>query len=318
MRPARKPPSPVSRLAQDLAWRAEAVVYDLFTFLMRAMPVDWASGFGGLVARLFGPLTPIQKVVETNLALAFPDLGSDERRRLIRAQWDNVGRTFAEFPIIDRLTPESGRVEVIGGERLDRLREAGRPVVFVSGHFANWEIMPATIVRHRVPCQMTYRAANNPYVDRRIRDSRARYGVRLFAPKGSDGARELLDGMKAGDSVALMNDQKFNRGLETPFFGHTVMTAPGPSRLALRFGAVLQPMSVQRLKGAHFRVLVHDPIAPAATGDRAGDLQATTERVSAFVEARVREHPADWFWVHRRWPKSLYRGVPAAAGEADG
>jgi KDO2-lipid IV(A) lauroyltransferase len=167
--------------------------------------------------------------------------------------------------------------------------------------------MPAAIVDCGVTCQMTYRAANNPYVDKRIRDSRARYGVKLFAPKGGDGARELLEGLKKGESVALMNDQKFNRGgVAAPFFGRLVMAAPGPSRLALRFGTVLQPMSVQRLKGARFRAVVHEPIEVPDTGDKTADIAAGVAAVTRFVEDQVRERPEEWFWVHRRWPKEAY------------
>jgi KDO2-lipid IV(A) lauroyltransferase len=155
---------------------------------------------------------------------------------------------------------------------------------------------------------MTYRAANNPYVDRRIKESRYRYGVRLFAPKGGDGARELLEAMKKGESVALMNDQKFNRGgVAVPFFGRPVMAAPGPTRLALRFGTVLQPMSVQRLKGARFRAVVHPPITVPDTGDKTADIAAGVAAVTRFVESQVRERPEEWFWVHRRWPKEAYQ-----------
>jgi KDO2-lipid IV(A) lauroyltransferase len=233
----------------------------------------------------------------------------DERARLLTAQWDNVGRVFAEFPVMDRLTPASGRIEVVGGERLEAIRDGGRPVVLISGHFSNWEVMAATIVHYGVPCQVTYRAANNPYVDKRIKASRASYGVQLFAPKGSDGARELLEGLERGESVALMNDQKFNKGVAAPFFGRTVLTAPGPSRLALRFGTVLQPMSIHRTKGARFRVIVHEPITLERTGDRTRDIEEGVKKVNAFIEGLVREHPEDWFWVHKRWPNEAYVGL---------
>ena len=155
-----RPPKPPS-IWLKLGWRLEAIVYDGFTALIRALPVDAASDFGGWLLKLLGPLTPTDRLVRRNLKLAFPDLPKAEVDRLVAAQWENTGRVFAEFPILDRLTPENGRVTVINGERLDEIRESGRPVIFVSGHFANWEIMPATIVRYRVPCQMTYRAANN-------------------------------------------------------------------------------------------------------------------------------------------------------------
>ncbi|GGL11738.1 MULTISPECIES: lysophospholipid acyltransferase family protein [Caulobacter] len=297
--------------AQDLLWRAEALGFDLFIGVVRLLGVDAASAFGGWLGRTVGPLSGAHKVAVRNLKLAFPDKDEAWRAAMLKAQWDGLGRTFAEFPLMDKILPSTGRVEVVNQERLFKIAADKVPVVFVSGHLSNWEVMPAAIVDSGVVCEMTYRAANNPYVDERIKASRFRYGVRLFAPKGGDGARELLEGMKQGKSVALMNDQKFNTGVEGPFFGHPVRTAPGPSRLALRFGTVLQPMSVQRIKGARFRAVVHDPIHLPNTGDRTADIEAGVRLVNAFMEERIRERPEEWFWVHRRWPNEVYAALAA-------
>jgi KDO2-lipid IV(A) lauroyltransferase len=144
-------------------------------------------------------------------------------------------------------------------------------------------------------------------VDARIRRSRFRYGVRLFAPKGGDGARELIRALGRGECVALMNDQKFNGGVLAPLFGVDCHTAPGPSSFALRFGIPLVPMSVQRLEKARFRVIVHDDIRLTDTGDRTADIAAGVRRVNAFMEDRIRDRPDEWFWVHRRWPNEVYR-----------
>lgn len=294
---------------QDLLWRLEALGFDLFIGAVRLMGVDRASDFGGWLGRTFGPLSGAHKVASRNLKLAFPERDAAWHEQILREQWDGLGRSFAEFPLMDKILPSTGRVEVINKERLVEIAENRIPVVFVSGHLSNWEVMPAAIVDSGVVCEMTYRAANNPYVDKRIKESRFRYGVRLFAPKGGDGARELLEGMKQGKSVALMNDQKFNSGVAAPFFGHLAHTAPGPTRLAIRFGTVLQPMSVQRLKGARFRAVVHDPIIPPKTGDRTADIEAGVRMINAFMEDRIRERPAEWFWVHRRWPNEVYAAL---------
>ncbi|MBO9708411.1 MAG: lysophospholipid acyltransferase family protein [Caulobacter sp.] len=297
---------------QDLLWRLEALGFDVFIGLVRLLGVDRASDFGAWIGRTIGPLSGAHKVATRNLKLAFPDKDEAWRARMLRAQWEGLGRSFAEFPLMDKLLPSTGRVEVVNQERLFQIAADKVPVVFVSGHLSNWEIMPAAIVNSGVTCEMTYRAANNPYVDERIKASRFRYGVRLFAPKGGDGARELLEAMKRGVSVALMNDQKFNNGVEAPFFGHPARTAPGPTRLAIRFGTVLQPMSVQRIKGAHFRAVVHDPIVVPDTGDRTADIEAGVRMINAFMEERIRERPEEWFWVHRRWPNEVYAALSAA------
>jgi len=301
-------------LGQDLRWRLEAVAFAGLTALLRALDVDRASNLGGWLLRTLGPKTGIHRTVTRNLRIAFPDMPTAEREALAVAAWEQTGRTFAETPLLDRITVGSGRIEVVGLERLHAIRDSGRPVVFVSGHLANFETMAAVILAAGVPCQITYRAANNPYVDAQIRRARARYGVKLFAPKGGEGARELLEGMKRGESVALMNDQKFSEGPEVSFFGQPVNAAPGPSRLALRYGTVLQPMSVVRLPGARFRVTAHEPIDIPRSGDRQADIAWGVQAVTSFVEDRVREHPVDWFWVHKRWPDRVYAALASKGG----
>lgn len=297
-----------------LGWRLEALAYDAVVGAMRLLPVDVVSDIGAALLTTIGPLTSIQKVVDKNLDIAFPEKDAAWRKRIIRAQWDNLGRTFAEFAIMDKITVANGRIVVENGERLEEVKRDNKPVVFISGHFSNWEVMPSVIMEYDVRCVITYRAANNPYVDERIRVGRARYGVKLFAPKGGDGAKEMLLRMDEGESVALMNDQKFNRGVSTPFFNSRVDTAPGPTRLAMRHGTVLQPMSVHRLRKARFKVLVHEPITVENTGNRGGDIDATVCKISAFIEDIVRQYPEEWFWAHKRWPKEIYKGAqPPAA-----
>jgi len=300
-----------SAFAQEIMWRLEALGYDLFTLLIRALPVDTASALGGALFRALGPLTSAHRTAALNLRLAFPDMGDAERDGLLLAQWENFGRYITEFPVLNRLTPASGRVEMIGAERLARIATSGRPAVFISGHFANLEVMSAVILAAGVDCDITYRALNNPYVDARIKANRFRYGVRMFAPKGADGARELLTALGEGRSVAMMNDQKYDGGVAGLFFGHTVYTNPAAARLALRFGAVIQPMSIQRLKGARFRCMVHEPIEMNDTGDRAADIAAGVVAINAFIEERVRERPSEWWWVHRRWPAEAYAELAA-------
>ncbi len=298
---------------QDLVWRLEAAAFAGFVGLMRLLDVDRASNLGGWLLRTLGPLTGTHKTVVSNLRIAFPDMPAAERKALALEAWDRVGRTFAETPLLDRITVDSGRLEVVGLERFHAIRDGGKPVVFVSGHLACFETMASVILASGVPCQITYRAANNPYVDAQIREARARYGVKLFAPKGGDGARELLHGLQRGESVALMNDQKFSEGPEVQFFGQPVNAAPGPSRLALRFGTVLQPISVVRLPRARFRVTAHEPIEITPSGDRQADITRGVQAITTFVEDRVREVPADWFWVHKRWPQKVYDALPPEA-----
>jgi KDO2-lipid IV(A) lauroyltransferase len=291
---------------QDIGWRLEAWAYDVAAFLARLLPIDAVSDFGGWLLKTFGPLTSKHHVARTNLRIVFPNASEAEMASMLRAQWEETGRTFAEFPILDRIIGDPNRVEVVGVERLAEIA-AGAPAVFISGHFSCFEVMSAVIVHSGITCQITYRALNNHYVDERVRANRWRYGVRLFAPKGATGARALLRALARGESVALMNDQKFNGGVASPLFGLMAHTAPGPASFALRFGIPIQPMSVQRLRKAHYRVIVHEPFWLEKTGDEDTDIEAGVRRINAFIEDRVRARPTEWFWVHRRWPSERYK-----------
>lgn len=299
---------------QDLVWRLEAFGFQALFGFLRLLGVERASGLGGWLLRTLGPLTGTQRTVMRNLRIAFPDMPAAEREALALAQWDQTGRTFAELAVMDHLTPEGGRVEVVGMERLHALRDSGKPAVLISGHLANFEVMAAVIMASGVPCQVTYRAANNPYVDALIRQSRERYGIRLFAPKG-DGTRELMAGMKRGDSIALLVDQKYNQGPEVEFFGQPVNASPGAARLALKFDTVMLPLSVVRLPGVRFRVTAHEPIVVNQSEDKAADTLVGIQAANRFVEDRVKEHPVDWFWVHKRWPDKVYAALDREASD---
>src|SRR5262249_23308939 len=150
--------------------------------------------------------------------------------------------------------------------------------------------------------QITYRAFNNPHIDRKVANARLDSGVRNLAPKGI-ATRELMRALSRGESVALMNDQKFNQGIPVPFFGHDAMTAPGPTRLAMRYKAPLMPVSCVRTGVARYRLTFHEPIMPETGPDEDAAVLATVTKINQFIEARIREHPDQWFWMHHRWPK---------------
>lgn len=297
-----------STFSQRMVWRMEALAWDaIYWWPMKAIGADNASNFLGWLMRTIGPLFSQNKTVHRNLKLAFPDISETERTEIAKRAWESVGRTAGELPHLPKINPYKGdRVEVIGGEHLDAIEASDKGAVIVAGHFANWEVIGAAICLRPVDCLVTYRALNNPYIDRRLNKARHDYGIGVLAPKGL-GTRELMRALSSGRCVALMNDQKFNEGLAVPFFNHDAMTAPGPSRLALKYGVPIVPISTRRIGPARFQVTVHAPFTPEKTTDEKADLFNCVSRVSAFVEQEVRDNPGQWFWQHRRWPKEAWR-----------
>lgn len=299
------------RFDRSFPARVVGWIYSVYGAALRAMPVERASAMGGALMRTLGPLTPTHAIARTNIRMAFPDLPAREERDLLLEQWDNFGRLVGEFPhLLDfsiYTTHEAPRVEVVGAERLDAITNSDKGAVLISGHFANWEVMAMAIVRRHVPCRVTYRPTNNYFINQRIVQTRTDYGIKLQSAKGKEGGMGLLRALAKGEAVALMNDQKYNQGVAAPLFGAPAMTADGPTRLARRFACPLVPMSVKRLPRARFRVTVHDQIEVDHGPDEDQAILNTVTRINQFVEDRVREAPAEWFWVHRRWPRSLYK-----------
>ncbi|MBS0362560.1 MAG: lysophospholipid acyltransferase family protein [Proteobacteria bacterium] len=292
---------------QELLWHIEAWAYDFAQFLARRFPIDTVSDFGAWVFRTFGPLTSKHAIAETNLRIVFPEAPDADIRALLRAQWEETGRWIAEFPILDRIAAEPGRVDVEHGERLSSRSGPAGPAVLISGHFSNFDVMAVAIVRSGIKCQVTYRATNNPYIDQRIVDKRRAYGVSMFAPKGMSGTRELFRALRRGECISILTDQKANGGVEAPFFGQTAHTAPGAVTFALAEDIPLILITVQRREKARFTVTIHEPFRLEKTGDRNADLEAGVRKINALMEAQVLARPSEWFWVHRRWPKEVYR-----------
>ncbi len=278
------------------------LAYALFA-LVRVLPVDWASALGGVLARLIGPLSPVQRRAARNLARALPELSDAERRRTLRAMWDNLGRVAAEYPHLGRFAPyrDNSPVEVVGVEHIDEAKADGKGGIFFSGHVGNWEIAALAVEGRGIPVALVYRAPNNPIVDRLIRRCRGPV-AKLRVPKGPAGARDMLRHLKAGGHLAMLIDQKMNDGIAVPFFGRDAMTAPALAELALKYDVPVYPVRVERLEGARFRITIHPKLMLPRTGDRNADVVATMLQVNQMLETWIRERPAQWLWVHRRWP----------------
>lgn len=303
-----KPRSPWRKwLTRRVGHPLEAVFVYGVHGLFRALPLDTASSLGGWIGRTVGPLLPGTKTARRNLERAFPDMPRAEVESILRGMWDNLGRVIAEYPHLAEIGAKigasgpGGRIELVGGERLERLRDDGKAGILVSGHFANWEVPPLTSRNLGLDVAVVYRAPNNPIVGNLLTRLRGA-ATDMHIPKGAEGARTLVRLLAKGGHVGILIDQKMNDGIPVPFFGRDAMTAPAAAQLALRFGIPLCPLRMERLGGARFRVTILPPVEPPATGDRNADARILMERLNALLEQWIRERPAEWLWLHRRWP----------------
>jgi len=289
--------------AKALRYWLEGFAARLGFALFGALPLDTASAIGGRLMRNIGPRLPVSNTARRNLAHAFPEYSAGQIEQTVVRMWDNIGRTAAETPHLDdfHCYRAGGRIKVVGTEYLDQIRDDGIAGVFFSGHLANFELLALSATQRDIDLVSTYRAANNPNVDKLVMRVREKATGRYVA-KGASGGREIIRALKAGAHVAILVDQKQNDGIAVPFFGRDAMTNPAVAQLARKYRCPIIPAHIERLDGANFKLTIHEPIKLAASGDAEADIHATMARVNAMLEGWIRARPEQWFWVHRRWP----------------
>jgi KDO2-lipid IV(A) lauroyltransferase len=290
----------VKLLRKTTRQRLEAILARAVFFLFGLLPVDAASAAGGAIGRWVGPHLKVSHVARRNLARAFPAMDGATIEAAVRRVWDNLGRVAAEFPHLDTLVAH--RVELVGAENIHALRDDGKPGLFFSAHYGNWELGIATAGQEGLPLTLVYRAANNPWVEDIYRKGRTVLTQAGQIQKGSEGAREIMAVLKEGGHVGMLVDQKMNDGIAVPFFGREAMTAPAVARFALKFGCPVVPAKVERLGGAHFRITVLPPMDIPASGDAHADTLELMTRINGVIEDWIRQDPGQWLWLHKRWP----------------
>lgn len=293
------------RIAERFRYTLEAATFFAVIGFFRAFPLDVASAVGGWCGRALLYRSYVTGRARDNLTAAYPSLGAKERENILREMWDNLGRNIAEYAHLDKMSIRGAapRIELAGLDHYERAAATGRAIIFVSAHFANWEVMPIAAAQYGVEGGSVYRPVNNPFVDRWLVRQRQANGPAEQIAKGAPGTRRIFTLLRAGKGIFILVDQKTNEGVPAPFFGRDAMTTPAPAALALKLGALLMPISNERLDGARFRMTAHPPIAFEPFGDHARDVLQLTARINEAIEASVRYRPSQWLWIHRRWPK---------------
>lgn len=288
---------------QKLRYGAEAAVFFLFMALFRVIGLEAATALGGFIGRNIFPLLPPDRVARKNLLAAFPEKSDAERDTIRRTMWDNLGRVVAEYPHLEKfsLHGDDPRITLIA--RTERAPQSykGEPVMFLSGHFANWEMMPMVGEQSGLDGATVVRPPNNPYIADWIARQRAINGPDELLAK-HNAARRMLSQLRGGKVLYMLIDQKLREGVAVPFFGRDAMTTPAPAALALKLGATILMATNRRTKGARFQVTVTDGPQFQPSGDEARDIRDLTASLTAQIEEMVRADPGQWLWIHNRWP----------------
>jgi len=300
-------PSTLSR-ADRAGYYATNLVLRGLIGLFRAIPYRWrVPAMGWLVSRL-APLVGFTRRIRANLKLVCPEMPEAEVRRMCRAVPDNAGRTLIELysgaPFLERA--ERAPITGPGLAALEAARVKGRPVVLITAHFGNYDAARANLIARGHKMGSLYRRMANPYFNQHYVQTISSIGTPMFE-QGRRGMTQLVRHLKQGGIIAIVGDLHAHDGIDMQFFGKPAVTSLVPAELALKYDAALIPVyAVRQPNGLDFEIVMQAEIPH-------GDPVAMTEQVNAGLEALVREHMEQWFWIHRRW-KPLGKPRPRKQG----
>jgi KDO2-lipid IV(A) lauroyltransferase len=268
----------------------------------RLPPAAGAALGAALGWTAYGLLPGRRQVALENAGRAFADADPQRIRRLVRANFRHLGTTAVECCRLFFGPPGAvlGRVRAEGLEHVERARRAGCGVLFLTAHFGNWELLGACHALGGFPLHVVVRPLDNAGLERLLARGRTRGGLRLIPKRQA--ARTVPDALARGECVGILLDQDAGRdGVFVPFLGRPASTSRGLAILARRTGAPVLPAFIRRLPGGDHLLTIDPPLALARSGDRQADVEENTARFSAEIARVVRQHPEQWFWVHRRW-----------------
>lgn len=287
---------------RDHIWSAEGELLARAWRALGAGDPDRASERGEWLGRLLGTKLRKNQHVLFNLRTAFPTWSRHRVEAMAPRIWGALGRTLMEYGCLDRICdPSQGRIQLVDLGGAAHVLAHGRPGIFVAPHLANWNLLPAAASRAGIPLTVVYRRQTNPVLERLMSGWRAALGCGFL--EVDEAARGIVRELRAGRSVGLLMDQRFDGGVEVPFFGLPAITTLIPARLALKLNVPLIPARIERRAGARFVITVHRPLEIEPDQDPDGAALRLTARVNALFARWISAAPEQWLCVKRRWDR---------------
>jgi len=263
-----------------------------------------SSNLGSILGKSIGPLFRSKQITKQNIKTGLGEIDEKKESEIINEMWSNIGRTFAEYVFLKdfKLNRTSfNHMKINNASRLDEIKKNNEPVIFYSGHFANFELMAMELEKFGIKCAAIYRPLNNFFLNPVMEYLRMKYICPNQIPKGRIGMREIIGKVKNGYSIALMVDQRVSEGPRTPFFNKPAHTTTIPAQLALKYNCRLVPISLERKDGPNFEMTIHEPYKIEKTGNDEEDTKNITLKINQAIEKMILNNPTQWIWSHNRW-----------------
>ena len=268
-------------------------------FIFKLLGLRLSSYLGGKVFQIIGPFFRSKNLIHQNIMKAFPNIDQKKMNEIISAMWDNYGRVFAEYMFIKkfRITNLNNNIIIEGREILDDIKKNNQKVIFISGHFSNFELMAMQLEKMGIKIAAIYRPLNNIFLNKIMERIRKKYICKNQIRKGIGGLKELMKLNKNGYSTALMIDQRVSEGSKINFFNEKAFTTTIPAQLIKRFNISVVPIFIERFDSIKFKMTVNTPI-DFAEEDSIDDI---TENLNGIIEKMIIKNPNNWIWSHNRW-----------------
>jgi KDO2-lipid IV(A) lauroyltransferase len=271
-----------------------------FFFIFKLLGYKNSIKFSGLLFVLFGSFFKSKKIAYQNIKLALKKSTYSEQRKIIKKMWFNYGRIFAEYLYINKFRNSSifsNKIKVENQNILDEIKTSGEQVIFVSGHFDNFELMAMHIEKTGIKLAAVYRPLNNKFLNPKMESIRRKFICKKQIKKGISGTRLLLKEFRSKTSIAIMIDQRVSEGLSCNFFGKKAFTTTIPAQFAKKFNTRIVPIYIERVLGNNFNIKVFDPIE----FKKNYNIQDITLHLNQILEKMILKNPDQWIWTHNRW-----------------
>ncbi len=268
-------------------------------FLFKILGYKISSYLGGKLFEIIGPYFRSNKITFSNLKRAFPIKGDKELRLISRGMWNNYGRVFAEYIFLKKFRNSKLKknITIDGREILDEIKKKNKQVIFISGHFSNFELMAMQIEMEGIKLAAIYRPLNNIYLNPIMEKIRKKYICKNQIKKGIGGLKELVKLNKNGYSTALMIDQRVTEGIRSKFFNKEAFTTSIPAQLVKRFNFEVVPVFIKRIEGIKFEIKIDKPIHFS----QENSVENITDKLNSILEKMIIRNPKQWIWTHNRW-----------------
>ena len=277
------------------------VVLSLFA-TFRIIGLQSASFMGSCLAKIFGPLFRSKKIIEKNLNICFKKIDQKEIKRISLGMWDNIGRTFSEYVFLKNFQKNHNNlIKLSGTEYLDEIKNSNKPVVFVSGHFSNFELLGTKLNQYGIRFCAIYRPLNNIFLNPIMEYLRLKYVCPIMIKKGRSNIRELLNNIKSGYSVIIIADQRTSEGKKIEFFNYPALTTTIPAQISLKYNYKIVPLRMERLSYNNFEMTVYKPFEYKKTDNYEKDSYNLTLEINKQLEKMILKKPEQWLWSHNRW-----------------